>query len=112
MKDLIKSELQAHKETIESVIAELEQPIEEACKMAVEAINTNHKILFFGNGGSAADAQHIAAEFVVRLSKELERPALPAIALSTDPSILTASSNDNGFKTVFRHRNGGNGGYP
>jgi len=57
------------------------------------------KILFCGNGGSAADAQHLAAEFVNRF--QLERPPLPAIALTTDTSILTAIGNDYGFEQVF-----------
>jgi len=57
------------------------------------------KLLFAGNGGSAADAQHLAAEYVVRFSRA--RRPLPAIALTTDSSVLTAESNDNGFDTVF-----------
>ncbi len=63
------------------------------------ALECNNKILLFGNGGSAADAQHIAAEFVGRFQKE--RRALPAIALSTDTSILTCLGNDYGFESVF-----------
>jgi len=54
-----------------------------------------------GNGGSAADCQHIATEFVIRLSHEFKRPSLPAIALTTDTSNLTAGSNDIGFENVF-----------
>ena len=54
-----------------------------------------------GNGGSAADSQHIAAEFVIRLSHDIKRPALPAIALTTDTSNLTAGGNDIGFENVF-----------
>lgn len=65
----------------------------------VTALKAGKKILFFGNGGSAADAQHLAAELVVRY--RLNRRALPAIALTTDTSILTAHSNDYGFETVF-----------
>ncbi len=65
----------------------------------VEALKRNQKIVFFGNGGSAADSQHIAAEFVGRFQKE--RKALAAIALTTDTSILTALGNDYGFDTVF-----------
>lgn len=59
------------------------------------------KVLLCGNGGSAADSQHVAAEFVSRLTKELERPALPAIALTTDSSILTAYANDYSFAGIF-----------
>jgi D-sedoheptulose 7-phosphate isomerase len=57
------------------------------------------KVLFFGNGGSAADAQHLAAEFVSRF--QMERPPLPALALTTDTSVLTAIGNDDGFEYVF-----------
>lgn len=63
------------------------------------ALKDGRKILFFGNGGSAADAQHLAAELVVRY--RINRRALAGIALSTDTSILTAHSNDFGFETVF-----------
>lgn len=63
------------------------------------ALRAGGKIMLFGNGGSAADAQHIAAEFVVRF--KTERRALAAIALTVDTSILTAHSNDYGFATVF-----------
>ena len=63
------------------------------------ALKAGKKIIFFGNGGSAADAQHLAAELVVRY--RINRRALAAIALSTDTSILTAHSNDYGFETVF-----------
>lgn len=57
------------------------------------------KVLLMGNGGSAADAQHIAGEFVVKLN--YERAALPAIALTTDPSVLTAAANDYGYAEIF-----------
>ena len=63
------------------------------------ALNAGHKVLFFGNGGSAADAQHFAAELVVRYRSN--RTALAGIALTTDSSILTAHSNDFGFDSVF-----------
>lgn len=68
-------------------------------RMCCCALETGKKILFFGNGGSAADAQHLAAELVVRYAKN--RRALPAIALTTDASILTAAGNDFGFDTIF-----------
>jgi D-sedoheptulose 7-phosphate isomerase len=102
MKELIKSELQAHKETIENVIAELEGPIEEACNMAVDTINANHKILFFGNGGSAADAQHLAAELSGRYLKE--RRGLPGLALTTDTSVITAVGNDYEYDYIFERQ--------
>jgi D-sedoheptulose 7-phosphate isomerase len=71
----------------------------EVIDVIVEALRSGQKILLFGNGGSAADAQHIAAEFVGRF--KMERPPLPAIALTTDTSALTAISNDYGYARVF-----------
>lgn len=67
----------------------------------VEAFKNRKKLLLCGNGGSAADSQHIAAEFMIRLSHDLNRPAIPAIALTTDTSNLTAGGNDIGFENVF-----------
>jgi D-sedoheptulose 7-phosphate isomerase len=64
------------------------------------ALNNKKKILICGNGGSAADSQHIATELVIRMSKP-NRPAIPAIALTTDTSILTAGGNDIGFDNIF-----------
>jgi D-sedoheptulose 7-phosphate isomerase len=66
------------------------------------SLRAGGKVLTFGNGGSAADAQHLAAELVGRYMKD--RPAWPAIALTTDPSILTSLSNDFGYETVFRRQ--------
>lgn len=66
---------------------------------AAETLRSGGKLLFCGNGGSAADAQHLAAEYVVRFSSD--RRALPAVALTTDSSILTACANDLGYKEVF-----------
>ena len=66
---------------------------------AAEALAAGRKLVLFGNGGSAADAQHLAAELVVRLQHD--RPGLPALALTTNTSILTAASNDYGFEQVF-----------
>lgn len=71
----------------------------QAVGMVVEAFKAGNKVLLFGNGGSAADAQHIAAEFVNRY--QIERPPLPAIALTTDTSILTSISNDYGYIDSF-----------
>lgn len=71
----------------------------EAAKKMSHALANGNKILFCGNGGSAADAQHLAGEFVNRFL--LDRPALPAIALSTDTSVLTAIGNDFGFEQIF-----------
>lgn len=79
--------------------AEFQAQFDAAAEMMVETINRGGKILLCGNGGSAADAQHIAAEFVGRY--EGERRALAAIALTTDTSALTAISNDYGYEDVF-----------
>src|SRR5262245_35294896 len=73
--------------------------LERAVDLVVDALATGRKVLLFGNGGSAADAQHIAAEFVGRFRRE--RQALAAIALTTDTSALTAIANDYGYDEVF-----------
>lgn len=70
-------------------------------KMLSDAFRSGNKLLLCGNGGSAADCQHIAAEFMIRLSHDVQRPALPAIALTTDTSNLTAGGNDIGYENVF-----------
>ncbi|RMG10055.1 MAG: SIS domain-containing protein [Planctomycetota bacterium] len=72
-----------------------------AGKLMADAIADGHKLLFCGNGGSAADSQHFATELVVRLSADFERDALPAIALTVDTSLLTACANDYGYARVF-----------
>jgi len=76
-----------------------DQLLQEAALCMAKAIARGNKILFCGNGGSAADAQHIAAEFVNRFM--IDRPALPALALTTDSSIITAIGNDFGFEQIF-----------
>jgi len=73
--------------------------IERAAEMIIHSLSNGGKLLIFGNGGSAADAQHLAAEVVGRFYRD--RPALSAIALTTDTSILTAVANDYGFERVF-----------
>src|SRR5467141_2198587 len=73
--------------------------LERAVDLVAEALDAGRKLLLFGNGGSAADAQHLAAELVGRFQRE--RRPLPAIALTTDTSALTAISNDYGFEQVF-----------
>jgi D-sedoheptulose 7-phosphate isomerase len=69
------------------------------CKESIEAIKKNKKIIFFGNGGSAADAQHLATELTCKFKKK--RQALPGLALTTDTSALTAIGNDFGFRYIF-----------
>lgn len=73
----------------------------DAVEVLSRAYRNGHKVLLCGNGGSAADCQHIAAELMIRLSHHVERPALPAVALTTDTSNLTAGGNDIGFENVF-----------
>ena len=79
--------------------AEVVLAIAKVSEVVVEALRQGNKVLLFGNGGSAADAQHIAAEFVGRFA--FDRPALPALALSVNTSCLTAIGNDYGFDLVF-----------
>jgi D-sedoheptulose 7-phosphate isomerase len=89
--------------------AEVKRKAAESCAEAIvsaaDAVTYSFrkggKLLICGNGGSAADAQHIAAEFVSVLNQDFPRPALPAVALTTDTSFLTASANDFGFENVF-----------
>src|SRR6267378_1454582 len=75
-----------------------------AARLIAETFRTGGKILLCGNGGSAADCQHFAAEFVSQLTKDFRRPGLPAIALTTDTSVLTAYANDFGFDGVFERQ--------
>jgi D-sedoheptulose 7-phosphate isomerase len=72
-----------------------------AAGVIADAFGAGGKVLLCGNGGSAADCQHVAAEFVSRLTRDFDRPGLPAIALTTDTSFLTAFANDVGFEGVF-----------
>ena len=99
MKNTIKSELQSHLQTIQTVIETMEEDIEKASKMVVDTLKNGNKILLCGNGGSAADAQHIAAELTGRY--KTERKGLAGIALTTDTSALTAIGNDYGYDRVF-----------
>lgn len=75
-----------------------------AAELVAAALRTGNKVMLCGNGGSASDAQHIAAEFTNRLRAEVQRPALPALALTTDTSFLTSHANDYGFETVFQRQ--------
>lgn len=95
---MIKSELEGHLATIKATFA-LEADIKKACETAVATLKAGGKILLCGNGGSAADAQHIAAELTGRY--KTERGALAGIALTTDTSALTAIGNDYGYEFVF-----------
>jgi len=99
MQEMITAELSAHKDTIEKVIKTLKNDIENACELAVKTINTGNKIMFCGNGGSAADAQHLAAELSGRY--KIERKGIAGLALTTDTSALTAIANDYAYEQVF-----------
>src|SRR6202045_4769228 len=77
----------------------LVQRILQFAQKCAAALRAGGKIVFFGNGGSAADALHLAAELVVKL--RAERPGLAALALTTNPSVLTAAANDYGFENIF-----------
>ena len=93
------SELSEHATTLERVRDRLREPFFALCRVCLVSLNGGGKLLFLGNGGSAADAQHLAAELVVRY--RVNRRALPAIALTTDTSTLTATANDFSYEDVF-----------
>ncbi len=88
-----------HKDVVARTEQDCREPLRRLCQLAVETLRGGGKLLFFGNGGSAADAQHLAAEFTIRFEKD--RRALGAIALTTNTSTLTACGNDYGFERVF-----------
>ena len=96
---MIEEELESHKQTIEKTIDVMIPCIEEASKLLIETLKSGNKVLLCGNGGSASDAQHIAAELTGRYKSE--RRGLAGIALTTDTSALTAISNDYGYNRVF-----------
>ncbi|MEA3492104.1 MAG: D-sedoheptulose 7-phosphate isomerase [Campylobacterota bacterium] len=99
IRDMIREEFEAHRATIDAVILQLIPDVERASKIVIERLQSGNKILLCGNGGSAADAQHIAAELTGRYKSE--RRGLAGVALTTDTSALTAISNDYGFDRVF-----------
>jgi len=99
MLETIKKEFESHLKTIQVVQNNMENTIEDVSKIVVETLKNGNKILICGNGGSAADAQHFAAELTGRY--KTERRGLPGIALTTDTSALTAIGNDYGYDRVF-----------
>jgi len=99
MKKVIYQEFQAHLETIIRVIEHMQDDLQKASSLVVDTLKNGNKILLCGNGGSAADAQHIAAELTGRYKSE--RRGLPGIALTTDTSALTAIGNDYGYDRIF-----------
>lgn len=88
--------LRAAEQCVDSIIA--------AARLVADSFRAGGKLLLCGNGGSAADCQHLATEFVSRLSGDFPRPGLPAIALTTDSSFLTAHANDYSFEEVFERQ--------
>ena len=88
-----------HLDVAQATRAALREPFERLLSLSIEAVRGGGKLLFFGNGGSAADAQHLATELTVRYVND--RPPIPAIALGTDISTLTAIGNDMGFEALF-----------
>ena len=99
MKSIIEFEFNEHLKTAQATLNYIAKPLEIAAKICIDSLNNGGKILIFGNGGSAADAQHIAAELVGRY--KAERKGLAAIALTTDTSALTSIGNDYGYDRVF-----------
>ncbi|MFC1569212.1 SIS domain-containing protein [bacterium] len=102
MNDFIQASLNETLIVIQKIGPECSSSITKAAELIIQAFRNGHKLLICGNGGSAADSQHIAAEIVVRFQKN--RSGLPAIALTTDTSILTACSNDYGFNHIFERQ--------
>ena len=99
MQSIIKFEFEEHLKTSQATFESIGHSVEVAAKLCIDCLKNGNKILLFGNGGSAADAQHIAAELVGRY--KVERKGLAAIALTTDTSALTAIGNDYGYDHVF-----------
>jgi D-sedoheptulose 7-phosphate isomerase len=97
IKSSIEQNIAIKQKLMESCIPDIE-----ACgKKLAESVKNGGKILFCGNGGSAADSQHLAAELVIRYRSSVNRAAIPAISLTVDPSIMTAGGNDIGFENIF-----------
>jgi D-sedoheptulose 7-phosphate isomerase len=99
MREIIKEAFEDSRRVQKAFLEENVDGIVKVAEILIEAIRKGGKLLFFGNGGSAADAQHLAAEFVNRF--RVDRRALPAIALTTDTSILTSIANDSSFEQLF-----------
>ncbi len=104
MKDLVKKQLSQSIETMQKVLADevIHEAVVRAGEITAAAMKDGRKLMVCGNGGSAADAQHLVAEFVSRLT--VDRPALRAVALTTDTSILTAIGNDYDYNNVFERQ--------
>ena len=97
--DLLNAIFDDHRRIAEATPAAVGEPFARLLALSATAVRDGHKLLFFGNGGSAADAQHLATELTVRF--ERDRAPIAALALTTDTSTLTAVGNDLGFEAVF-----------
>ncbi|MEZ6185398.1 MAG: SIS domain-containing protein [Planctomycetota bacterium] len=98
---VVEARLTESARTKERLLESQKAAIVAAAEVLAEAVRARKKILWCGNGGSAADSQHFATELVVRLSSDFERPALASLALTTDTSLLTACANDYSFERIF-----------
>lgn len=99
MSGTIEAELNAHKLILEQTVLQSAQLINDLADLMIQCFQRGNKLMICGNGGSAADAQHVAAEFINRF--RFDRGPLPAIALTTDSSILTCIGNDSAFENIF-----------
>ncbi len=97
----IRESLEESAATKKAILNKCFEDISRAVTLVKDALSGDHKVLICGNGGSAADAQHIATEFTIQLSHEIKRKGLPVLALTTDPSATTAGGNDIGFENTF-----------
>ncbi|MEK7723615.1 MAG: D-sedoheptulose 7-phosphate isomerase [Acidobacteriota bacterium] len=102
--EIIKNHLLRSAEIKQAVAEKCVADISVAAEMLTETLRSDGKILLCGNGGSAADCQHISAEFASVLTQEFMRPALAALALTTDTSFITANANDFGFEGIFERQ--------
>lgn len=102
MEGIIKKEIEEHIEVLNGILFTEKEKIKEISQLILDCYKNKGKVILFGNGGSAADAQHIAAELVGRY--KLERESLPAIALSTNTSIISALGNDYSFDVIFERQ--------
>ncbi len=100
-KNFIEESLNESAETKKLMLEKCYDEMNKIADELIKVVKNGKKIMFIGNGGSAADSQHLATEFMIRLSHDLNRPAIGSIALTTDTSNLTAAGNDIGFENVF-----------
>jgi D-sedoheptulose 7-phosphate isomerase len=104
---LLHAELKEHRETLEAATQVFGPPFLKTLAIMSDGLQKGGKLMFFGNGGSAADAQHIAAELIVRY--KTDRASIAAMSLTTDTSIVTACANDLGFEALFERQIAGLG---